>query len=154
MSLTDNPKRSSGFIWYLFQVCIVLWFFLLVFGNYELFWPVKTLVITNFSASNEVKTQQDSYKLGQSIGYILNYCKYSTYPVTVTRTLIDGQQITLTDHGGYLALGCHSTLVETATIPETINPGRYYLDVNVQYRINPFRTSDVHYHTNYFTVSR
>lgn len=153
MSPIIEPKTFRP-LWYLFQVCIFLWFIMLIWWNYETFWPVKTLVINNLSASGQVETQNTSYKLGQPIAYTFDYCKYSDAPATVVRTLVDGQQIRLTNEVGYLAMGCHTTLLETAVIPDTINPGRYYLDVDAQYQINPFHTVDVHYHTNYFDVTR
>lgn len=133
---------------------ILLSLSLLLWVNYALYWPVRTLEISNLSPDMEVQTDALTYKFNQTVGYKLDYCKYTTAPVSVKRTLVDGQIISLSNSTGYLPGGCHSTLVETAEIPDTINPGKYYLDVEVTYHINIFRDETVHYHTNYFQVIR
>lgn len=117
-----------------------------------LFWPVKTLEIKNYSPDAPITIQNKDVRPGDRLIYELDYCKYSDGPVTVHRTLIDGQVVTLTDTQGQLPLGCHSSTIATAVVPETINPGKYYLDVTVEYKINVIRTQYVHYHTDYFVV--
>jgi hypothetical protein len=62
------------------------------------------------------------------------------------------QIITLSNSNGYLPTGCHTTIVETSIIPDSIGPGTYYLDMVLRYPINPFRTEVVHYRTNEFEV--
>ena len=89
---------------------------------------------------------------GDSLQYVLDYCKYADIPSVVHRSLIDGQVITLTDTQGQLPLGCHTLIANTAIIPETVNPGRYYLDVSVIYQVNPLRSQVTHYRTVYFDV--
>lgn len=132
----------------------ILMAIILLWVNYSLFWPVQTLEIKNFSSPGLVTVASSTYQRGTPLGYVLDYCKYSNYPVKVTRTLVDGQIITLSNSSGYLPLGCHKTLVETAVIPDSVAPGLYYLDITVDYTINVFRTETVHYRTNEFTVTR
>jgi hypothetical protein len=139
-------------IHYMAVVLLLLMAVLLIWINVSLFWPVKTLVINNYASPDLVETATTTFKLGEPIAYTLNYCKYTTVPAIVTRTLIDGQIITLSNKNGYLPTGCHTTLVETSVIPDTIAPGEYYLDIVSRYPINPFRTEVVHYRTNLFTV--
>jgi hypothetical protein len=105
---------------------------LLVWVNYSLFWPIKTMVINNYSTPGLVATTQ----LTQPVSYKLDYCKYTTIPAVVTRTLIDGQIMTLSNSNGYLPTGCHTTIVETSIIPDSIAPGTYYLDMVLRYPIN------------------
>lgn len=125
---------------------------LLGWVNYSLFWPVQTLVINNYSEKNPVPVITTEIEPGQALEYILDYCKYSTQPSVVHRNFIDGQIISLQDGEGKLPLGCHKTIVKTAIVPTTINPGKYYLDVRIDYEINKLRTIETHYHTTYFTV--
>lgn len=127
---------------------VILWV------NYSLFWPVQTLDIKNYSSAGMVQTEKTSYKLGEPISYVLDYCKGTDVPPTVSRELVDGQIIMLSDNSGYLPIGCHTTTVETAVIPNSIVPETYYLDVTVRYPINPFRTETVHYRTNSFQVTK
>lgn len=140
------------FIHYTAIVLELLMAFLLIWINVQLFWPVKTFEIKNFTSAGVVQTATSTYERGQPISYQLNYCKYTTVPAVVTRTLIDGQIITLSNNNGYLPTGCHNTLVETSIIPDSIATGQYYLDIVSRYKINPFRTEVVHYQTNLFDV--
>lgn len=132
--------------------CLVLAWVIVLYIAFALFWPVKTLEIKNFTENSPIQIKNTIVHPGESLSYQLNYCKYTDLPSTVHRTLIDGQVISLTDTAGQLPTGCHNVTVKTAVVPETINPGKYYLDVSVLYRINPFRTEIIKYHTGYFTV--
>lgn len=126
----------------------------LLWVNYSLFWPVQTLDIKNFTSPGVVSVSSSTYQRGTPLGYVLDYCKTSNYPVKVNRTLVDGQIIILSNSTGYLPLGCHKTLVQTAVVPDSVAPGEYYLDVDVIYTINVFRTEEVHYRTNTFMVTK
>jgi hypothetical protein len=140
------------FIHYTAIALEVLMAVLLVWINVQLFWPVKTLEISNYTSPGMVATTLDTFEIGKPIAYKLSYCKYTTIPAIVTRTLIDGQIITLSNTNGYLPTGCHTTIVETSIIPDSLAPGQYYLDMVLRYPINPFRTEVVHYRTNEFQV--
>lgn len=118
------------------------------------FWPYQPLVIKNYSPADTVHTSSLIYHMGDAVGYTLNYCKNTSVPATVTRILVDGQQILLSGDGGSLAQGCHEALVQTAIIPTTINPGKYHLDITVHYQMNPIQNVAVHYVTNSFSVIR
>jgi hypothetical protein len=124
--------------------------------SFWLFYPYRTMEIHNFSAANPntIIVSAPSFKLGQPISYVLDYCKYTDVSPVVSRVLVDGQQISLTNPYGYLATGCHKDLVQTAIIPDTINPGTYYLDMTLRYTVNPIRTITIHYVTNSFQVTR
>lgn len=125
---------------------------LLAWVAYSLYYPVRTLEIRNMT-DGQVLTEKDTYKLGETVGYQLDFCKFTDAPVHVARNLVDGQLIQLsTDKSQGLPLGCHSTLVTTSVVPMTVNPGRYYLDISVTYDVNLLRSITVHYHTNYFSV--
>lgn len=132
--------------------CLGTAYLVIIAVAFFLFWPVKTLVVNNFSDANPIKITTPIVHPGDPLGYQLDYCKYTDSPNTVHRTLIDGQVITLTDTPGRLPTGCHIVTVQTAIVPETINPGSYYLDVVVEYKINILRSEYIHYHTTYFEV--
>ncbi len=133
-------------------VCLATAYIVLAVIAYSLFWPAKTLTIIGFDEKNPIKVTNDTVHPGEPLEYKLNYCKYTDAPSVVHRTLVDGQIITLTNTAGQLPLGCHVVTVKTAVVPTTINPGKYYLDVVVEYKLNAFRSEYIHYHTNYFTV--
>lgn len=117
-----------------------------------LFWPYKTLVIENEQAGG-VPVITTTLHPGDPLQYYLNYCKYVDLTSTVYRTLVDGQIITLQTSQGTLPIGCDNNhIVSTVSVPETINPGRYYLSVSVDYKVNPIRTVRTTYRTQYFDV--
>ncbi len=133
-------------------VCLATAYAVMAVIAYSLFWPVQTLVINNFSQEKPIQITNTVVNPGDRLEYQLDYCKYTDAPSTVHRTMIDGQIITLTDTQGQLPAGCHVVTVKTAIVPTTINPGKYYLDVTVSYRVSLLRTVYIHYHTTYFTV--
>jgi hypothetical protein len=146
--------RPAHFPFFIAILALVAGYFIVGVMAYWLFWPYQTLQINNFASNGLVTTQGTVYRLGQPVVYMLDYCKYTDVPSIVHRVLVDGEEIALSDSTGYLALGCHKTFVETATIPETINPGVYYLDITVIYPVNPIRQVTIHYRTNSFDVIR
>lgn len=133
-------------------VCLATAYAVMALIAYSLFWPVQTLVINNFSPDKPIPLADSIVHPGDRLQYQLDYCKYTDAPSNVHRTMIDGQVITLTDTVGQLPTGCHIVTVKTAIVPATINPGKYYLDVTVSYRVSILRTIYIHYHTTYFTV--
>ena len=148
-----RPMHHAIFYWIALGVLVLLGSILVVI-NIWLFWPYKTLEIVGYSDQKPLKVQNAVIYPGKPIEYELNYCKYTSLSSVVRRTMVDGQVITLLDTPGRLPKGCHKALVKTAVVPETINPGRYYLDVLIDYRVNPIRTETVHYRTEYFEVVR
>lgn len=137
---------------YFSLVCLVTAYAVLAVVAYSLFWPIKTLTVIGYDPQHPIEVDTPVVHPGEPLAYKLNYCKYTDAPSNVHRTMVDGQVIMLTDTVGQLPLGCHIVTVKTAIVPTTINPGKYYLDVVVSYKINLFRTEYIHYRTNYFTV--
>ncbi len=133
-------------------VCLATAYAVMALIAYSLFWPVPTLVVKNFSENKPIPVKNTVVNPGDRLEYQLDYCKYTDAPSNVHRTMIDGQVITLTDTQGALPAGCHVVTVKTAIVPTTINPGKYYLDVTVSYKVSLIRTVYIHYHTTYFTV--
>lgn len=121
-----------------------LWFFttaayagilLILIGAWLAFHNVPTIVINNFKLTDvaviPVHIETPVVHPGDVIVYELDYCKYTDIIPIARRQLIDGQTIPLTasnGNGSGLPLGCHKT-TRSVEIPETINPGRYYLNV-------------------------
>ncbi len=133
-------------------ICLATAYIFLGLIAYFLFWPTQTLTIIGYDETHPIPIENPLVRPGEALVYKLNYCKYTATPSVVHRTFIDGQVIILTDTPGALPVGCHVVTVKTAVVPATINPGRYYLDVQVVYKINPFRNEYIHYRTAYFNV--
>jgi len=133
-------------------VLVTGWFFLLALA-YMMFAPMKVLVVNNYDKQNPLHVNTKVLLPGETLKYHLDYCKYIDIRPTVTRTLVDGQVITLADiPSTNLPKGCGVTLMSDVTIPLTLNPGEYYLDVTAEYNVSLFRTERVQYRTEYFRV--
>lgn len=116
------------------------------------FYPYKTLSITGYDSQHPIQILNTTVHPGDVLQYKLDYCKYTDLTSTVHRDFIDGQVVPLQDIVGGLPKGCHNYSIETTTVPETINPGRYSLLIRVDYHMNPIRTITTEYQTSYFTV--
>lgn len=124
----------------------------LVFG-FWLLWPYyKTITINNFSIDKPIHVETPVVHPGDVLKYTLDYCKSIDATPHVYRTMVDGQKIPLTNNSGNLPLGCNTTTLTNTIVPDTVNPGKYYLDVVIEYRVNPIRTIRTHYFTEYFQV--
>lgn len=132
--------------------CLVLAYIIVFYVLFLMLWPVKTLELTNYNENTPIQILNTTVHRGDTLQYNLSYCKYTDLTSVVHRTFIDGQVITLTDTPGKFPKGCRNALVTTAVVPETINFGSYYLDVVVEYDLNPYRKEFIHYKTSYFTV--
>jgi len=133
-------------------VLVTGWFLLLALA-YMMFAPMKVLVINNYDKQNPLHVNTKVLLPGETLEYHLNYCKHTDVRPSVRRTLVDGQVITLADiPSTSLPKGCGVTLISNVTIPLTLNPGEYYLDVIAEYQVSFFRTERVHYRTEYFKV--
>lgn len=116
--------------------------------------PVKVFVINNFSYQAPIHIETPVVHAGDVIKYKLDYCKFTTIVPTSKSQLIDGQIIPLTPSSSSsagLPIGCHITDREVI-IPETVNPGRYYYNKELDYPVNVLRTERVYYYTEYFQV--
>jgi len=133
-------------------VLLTGWLLLLALA-YMMFLPMKVLVVNNYDKNNPVKVDTKVLLPGETLEYHLDYCKYTDIRPSVRRTLVDGQVITLADiPSTSLPRGCGVTLISNVTIPLTLNPGEYYLDVIAEYPVSFFRIERVHYRTEYFKV--
>lgn len=123
-----------------------------VYAFFLALYPVKTIVINNFAYQAPIHIETPVVHPGDVIRYKLDYCKFTEIVPTSKAQLIDGQIIPLTPgNGNGLPIGCHTTEREV-TIPETVNPGRYYYNKELDYPINSLRTERVYYYTEYFQV--
>lgn len=126
----------------------------LVYVMYLLLWPVKTIVIKNFSYTQPIHIETPVVHPGDIVKYDFDYCKFINVIPRSKSQLIDGQIIPLTPvmaNSSGLPMGCHDTF-GSVVIPSTINPGRYYLNKELDYQVNSLRTITVNYYTEYFQV--
>lgn len=131
---------------------LLLSFLAVCYAFYLALYPVKTIVINNFTYQAPIHIETPVVHPGDYIKYELDYCKFTQVVPTSKSQLIDGQIVPLTPvTGGNLPLGCHVT-ERQVRIPETVNPGHYYYNKELDYSINPLHVDRVYYYTEYFQV--
>lgn len=126
----------------------------IAFTAYTWWHPVRTIDIKNFSYETPIHIETPVVHAGDIIRYQLQYCKYTDITPISKSQLIDGQIIPLTPspvNGSGLPMGCHNT-ERDVIIPITVNPGRYYYNKELDYKVNALRTERVYYYTEYFQV--
>lgn len=95
--------------------------------------------------------EQTGYAPGDTIQFEFDFCRRSRGEITRTRRWIDGLMYTepvLTIAGGERE--CVETAL-VATVPN-IPPGRYYVEYDVAYQVNPLASRLVTFRTEYFEV--
>lgn len=114
---------------------------------------VRTLEVKNFSYTSPIPVMTPILHPGDVLKYTFDYCKFFDGVPTSERQLVDGQIIPLTNEvkNATLPMGCHTT-ERDVVIPETVNPGKYYLNVKLHYQVNALRSEEVDYYTDYFQV--
>lgn len=129
-------------------VCILV----VLYIAYLIFHNPPTFVVKNFSYEKPIAVETPVLHPGDTLVYQLQYCKFTDVVPSSKTYLMDGQQIPLTTQPSKgLLKGCH-TIERDVTIPETINPGTYYYDKELDYQVNPLNTQKVYYYTDYFQV--
>lgn len=126
----------------------------IVYVFYLLCWPFKTIIIKNFSYTQPIHIDTPVVHPGDIVTYEFDYCKFTNVVPSSKSQLIDGQIISLSptmSSSSGLPLGCHN-ISRSITIPKTINPGRYYLNKELDYQVNSLRTISIDYYTEYFQV--
>lgn len=120
---------------------------LVLFIGYEFLWPVEVL-----------KPNVQPYKIvnkkvrpGDSLIYVVDACKFKNVSTTVVRRFVDHVVLNQEPEVSNIRVGCGQTNV-SIMVPKLITPGIWHLDIDVSYKINPFRTKEYHLITEDFEV--
>ena len=113
------------------------------------FWPYTVITFPNAN----YETTAASYAQGQTGYYTVKYCKYSDPPVVKTKEFVDDIIYALdVAPPTVLPTGCHTTEIPFS-IPVSLPPGRYHIQVDAKYRVNPVRVIESIRETNQFQVT-
>lgn len=116
---------------------------------YIIYFPIKPLVLY---PPYQIKTK--IVKQGGFLTYTAKYCKYLNINATVSRNLIDKDNLTWviepTD-GIASPTGCYERDI-SVHIPNSIPPNTYYMNIFSVYKINFFRTFTTSAYTDKFEV--
>lgn len=138
-------KNSLNYLmlWYVAIITMVV-----LYNSFLSFYPFKTLVVNRAY----VKTQ--TIKPGDVLTYFVDYCKYTDQPANVFRTFHSVDETRSVPFASITTItvpGCHVVEVPLQTF-DTIEPGKYYLLVNVVFQINTQRIINVNFRTDDFEI--
>lgn len=115
-----------------------------------LYWPIK--VISPQIQPYKVSTK--TVKIGTSMTYQVNACKYIEVRGTITRNFVDSKDVEFPGSTAFNAVstGCHITAV-TIPVPNYLPPETYHLKISVNYPFfNELRIVNYNYTTDTFKV--
>ena len=121
-------------------------FILVALCTFWLLAPYRTIEF-----KGDYQTAKTSYKQGDKTYYNVNYCKYTSAPVSIVKEFTDGLVFTVDSPRPILPLGCREMQVPM-TIPDSLPAGTYRLRNTITYHVNPIRDETVIHYSNWFTV--
>jgi len=118
----------------------------LIIAYIWLFCPYKTIEF-----NSDFKMAKTVYTQGEETFYTIDYCKYTDVNPVIKKKFIDGIIFTAENNSAQLAKGCRVQAVPIL-IPDTLPVGKYKLEVELVYKVNPVRNINIVHYSNWFTV--
>lgn len=147
MDATTTVKNRAAFI-IAASIIIVAGVFIVIVGALA-FTPV-TIVKANVQPYKVITPVVNA---GENMVYVANVCKYKEHVAIATRTFVDEQNVhyPLPAQASDVPAGCHDNKVIVPTLP-TYHPGKWHIELDIQYQVNLFRTQSYHFKTETFTI--
>lgn len=114
---------------------------------YLMFWPVE-IIKPNVQP---YKIQTPIVHIGGQVIYVIDACKYRETTAQVSRRFVNGVIFMLPPVTNNVPKGCFITPT-SVTIPSEITPGTWYLQLDIEYKVNFLRTKSYHFKTDTFQV--
>lgn len=109
--------------------------------------PYKPLILNTMPLPVYNKT----VKTGGVLVYKLDYCKSNNFPVKINRKFMDGIIYSVPEIQAQNEPGCRIMNIGVE-IPHNLPIGKYILNINYTYQVNPLRIVTVETHTEEFEV--
>jgi len=132
---------------YTIYALIVFSNFFVIYLGYLMIYPFKTLEVYSAVAINEPKA-------GEVLLYEVDYCKYTTAPTIVYRTLRSVDEKSMIPFPAVdtiTSTGCKKTSIPLQLL-DTVPAGKYYLNINITFKVNAFREINYQFKTKPFNV--
>ena len=117
--------------------------------SYWLYWPYKVVEVKN--SPYPILNANKQVEVGTLLKHQVEYCKYVDLQSTTTRQFVNNLIFTMPDTVQNNELGCH-TIVANTLVPMELPPGKYYLRIIKNYKVNPIRTITETFRTEEFEV--
>lgn len=144
--LEKSMKKNTFFYYAALVVLLSATLFSLYLG-YLLFYPAEV-----------IKPNTQPYKVltpivyqGGVLKYEINACKLIETTALVSRRFVDGVVINLPMTTNNVKKGCFKSPTQTV-VPLEVPPGTWHLQLDIEYKINSFRSATYHFTTETFTV--
>lgn len=136
---------------YLSIAVIILGFIFIGIFSYMSFYPMKVWEVQT-NENGKIDIIGDTFKAGDTIAYILNYCKYKQISGSASFQFVDGIIFSTPPVYGNAPVGCRQVESHTLVVPMTLPAGYYHLQITYTHKVNVFRTISVTYETEHFTI--
>lgn len=134
--------------WIAYITILVALGMMLIFG-YWMLYPYNPIVYKDpvYPVLNEGKTVE----VGGILKYEVSYCKYSSVYPTVIKRYVDGLIYETPAGRGVVYEGCREQIIDNL-VPSTLVPGKYKMEIIIEYQMNPVRKITYTNYTEEFTV--
>jgi len=134
---------------YIAYVTIALAIAMMILFTYWMLYPYNPVDFKDevYPILNEGKIATQ----GGSLKYRVNYCKYVKQVPEVSKKYVDGIIYDTPGSRGVVFQGCRVQVVDNI-VPDTLLPGEYYIDIEIDYQMNPLRHVIYNNRTEKFTV--
>lgn len=85
-----------------------------------------------------VMNENHTVKHGEILKYEIDYCKYTDQLPVLSKKYIDGIVFETPLGRGIIIKGCHKQIIDNV-VPDTLVPGEYYMQIVIDYEVNPIR---------------
>jgi hypothetical protein len=113
-----------------------------------LFYPYQTITFNKLP----YQTEKLEYVQGDTAYYTIDYCKYTDITPTIRKFFVDGLRIQAEEHESKLTPGCRTQRI-SVKIPKSLPAGKWHVEVESTYQLNPIRTVTTKNETNWFIVT-
>lgn len=109
--------------------------------------------IISLPAFTQVEILQEDVKIGDQVTYMLNFCKNYEGSVKITRQLLNGSVVYISENSSALPADCYNVVSTPIQIPEGTEEGNHRLRVTLEYRVNFMVTQRYVIETKPFYIS-
>lgn len=128
----DKETKVMKLFKYISYFTLIIAFIFIGIVFYWLLYPYKTIKI------NSANLQQDTYNVGDTLVYNLDFCRYTKVDTHINRRFVDGLVFAMPDATVNNPIGCYMLPIGIQ-IPQTLPSGVYLLEVKFTYHVNPIR---------------
>ncbi len=136
------------FLHYMTFIIFLAAFSLMLTIFYWMNYPYKVIEFKKDEFSVITKKVQQ----GGLLRYTISYCRTKGYPLTVSRSFVDGIIFTTPSIESHLPEGCHKGEEIRVPVPTDLPAGVMHLDNIYTSRVNPLRTVSVRHKTETFEI--